>query len=234
MDVGNGVVEYTRRIDSVEAFEMENTSKDNASESRNAGETKTIDDPYSMCCLIVTGKAFLWHQIRCIVAVLFRVGRGQEQPRIVDALLDVEANPRRPQYNMASELPLNLFACDYDDASLEWSYDQESVCAVYRRFQGLWTENQVRATMIREGLKEMPTFGSQNEASFDPPMFQLDRLLPKGKTKVYVPLMEMLKCSTLEEKIESCAKRRKIGQVEMAKSNSKDQKSELPSNKCDT
>lgn len=45
----------------------------------------------------VVGQAFLWHQIRCIVGVLFMVGSGDEAPDIIDQLLDLEAVPRKPQ-----------------------------------------------------------------------------------------------------------------------------------------
>ena len=40
-----------------------------------------------MCVLTIVGKAFLWHQIRCIVAVLFRVGSGLESPDVIDQLV---------------------------------------------------------------------------------------------------------------------------------------------------
>ncbi len=35
-----------------------------------------------MCQLTIVGNAFLWHQIRCIMAVLFLVGRNQESPEV--------------------------------------------------------------------------------------------------------------------------------------------------------
>ena len=40
-----------------------------------------------MCVLTIVGKAFLWHQIRCIVAVLFRVGSGLEAPDVINELV---------------------------------------------------------------------------------------------------------------------------------------------------
>ncbi|KAL7787781.1 pseudouridine synthase [Trichoderma ceciliae] len=59
----------------------------------------------------VRGSAFLWHQIRHMVAVLFLVGQGLEQPCLVSELLDVQKNPRRPNYVMADEVPLVLWDC---------------------------------------------------------------------------------------------------------------------------
>ncbi|CAN6479220.1 unnamed protein product [Victoria cruziana] len=63
----------------------------------------------------IKGTAFLWHQVRCIVAVLFMIGQGLESPSVIDALLDIHESPRKPQYVMASELPLVLRCCDFED-----------------------------------------------------------------------------------------------------------------------
>lgn len=43
-------------------------------------------------------------QVRCIAAVLLMVGRGEEAPGIVRQLLDVDAMPAKPYYNMAPEV----------------------------------------------------------------------------------------------------------------------------------
>jgi len=102
MDVGNGVVEFTRTVDS-------------ASVNGPGGA-------FSMCTFTVISKAFLWHQIRCIMAVLYLVGKSLEEPDIIDQLFDVVNHPCKPQYTMASELPLNLYDCVYTDVT--WKYDQ--------------------------------------------------------------------------------------------------------------
>ncbi len=75
------------------------------------------------------GSAFLWHQVRHMVAVLFLVGQGLESPSIVSELLDVEKNPRRPIYEMAADIPLVLWDCIFpreDDTDrkdgLQWLY----------------------------------------------------------------------------------------------------------------
>ncbi|CAL8468632.1 g8172 [Coccomyxa elongata] len=64
--------------------------------------------------LHVRGTAFLWHQVRCMAAVLLLVGRGLESPDVVRQLLDVEDTPSKPQYNMAPEEPLLFYACVFD------------------------------------------------------------------------------------------------------------------------
>lgn len=71
--------------------------------------------------LYIRGTAFLWHQVRCMVAVLTMVGRGLEDPSVVAALLDVGATPRKPNYVMASEEPLLLYSCFYPGLSFRRS-----------------------------------------------------------------------------------------------------------------
>jgi tRNA pseudouridine38/39 synthase len=71
--------------------------------------------------LYIRGTAFLWHQVRCMVAILTMVGRGLEEPGVVATLLDVEATPRKPNYLMASEEPLLLYSCGYPDLSFRRS-----------------------------------------------------------------------------------------------------------------
>ncbi len=53
-----------------------------------------LDDLY---VLTVGGNAFLYHQVRCMCAVLFLVGRGLEKPEIVTQLLDLKVYPKKPQ-----------------------------------------------------------------------------------------------------------------------------------------
>lgn len=69
-----------------------------------------------LCACVIKGRAFLWHQVRCMVAVLFLVGQGLEEPDVVAQLLDVKANPCKPQYNMAAEHPLVLCEIGYRPA----------------------------------------------------------------------------------------------------------------------
>jgi tRNA pseudouridine38/39 synthase len=61
----------------------------------------------------IRGSAFLWHQVRCMVAILFLVGQGLEKPSLVKELLDVETCPSRPVYDMASDQPLVLWDCKF-------------------------------------------------------------------------------------------------------------------------
>ncbi|KDD73170.1 hypothetical protein H632_c2465p1, partial [Helicosporidium sp. ATCC 50920] len=68
--------------------------------------------------LRVVGTAFLWHQIRCMAAVLRSVGQGREDPGVVARLLDVEAEPRKPLYAPDDDRPLLLLQCAYEGGRL--------------------------------------------------------------------------------------------------------------------
>ncbi|KAI9674094.1 MAG: hypothetical protein M1817_001912 [Caeruleum heppii] len=77
----------------------------------------------------VHGSSFLWHQVRCMVAILFLVGQRLEDPSIVRQLLDIKQCPARPRYEMASDAPLVLWDCIFPKAGqdervdgLEWVY----------------------------------------------------------------------------------------------------------------
>lgn len=63
--------------------------------------------------LSLRGKAFLWNQVRSIMAVLFLIGQGLEQPPIIRTLLDTKATPQRPAYEVAWGVPLVLYNCEF-------------------------------------------------------------------------------------------------------------------------
>ena len=96
---------------------------------------------YTFC---VHGTAFLWHQVRCMAAIMFLVGQGLEEPSIVDELLDVDKNPRRPLYEMADDAPLVLWDCIFPENdedmsdSLDWVYtgDARSLSALNTKGDG--------------------------------------------------------------------------------------------------
>lgn len=77
----------------------------------------------------LVGTAFLYHQVRHIMAVLFMVGHGQEDPSVVTSLMNVEEDLEpgateivdcKPEYQMADALPLLLWDCGYPEGELDW------------------------------------------------------------------------------------------------------------------
>ncbi|CCK69990.1 pseudouridine synthase DEG1 KNAG_0D02400 [Huiozyma naganishii CBS 8797] len=69
-------------------------------------------------CFDLVGTAFLWHQVRCMMACLFLVGQGLEKPSIVTDLMNIDLMPQKPLYDMASDVPLLLYDCKFPD--MEW------------------------------------------------------------------------------------------------------------------
>lgn len=99
MDVANGVVNFQRTILSAGVTWTE-----------GGGEELGVQDPFRLCQFEVTGQAFLYHQVRCMMAILFLIGQRMESPEVIDELLDVEKNPRKPQYR-CGELRETLPGC---------------------------------------------------------------------------------------------------------------------------
>lgn len=52
--------------------------------------------PGAVALFAVTGTAFLWHQVRCMAAVLLLIGAHLEDEQLVPELLDVQKRPRKP------------------------------------------------------------------------------------------------------------------------------------------
>lgn len=72
----------------------------------------------------ICGHAFLWHQVRCMVHVLFMIGEGREEPEVISRLLDIAQTPRKPQYDMAPDLPLMLHDCKFDNIAFAYAGSQ--------------------------------------------------------------------------------------------------------------
>lgn len=79
----------------------------------------------------VRGQAFLWHQIRCMVGVLFQVGRGNEEPGLVRRMLeDAEKgtghfSQGKPLYEMAPAMPLLFYDCAYPRSVVQFAVGED-------------------------------------------------------------------------------------------------------------
>ncbi|OLL24432.1 tRNA pseudouridine(38/39) synthase [Neolecta irregularis DAH-3] len=91
------------------------------------------------------GSAFLWHQVRCMMAILFRVGQGIEEPEIVLKLMDTENVSVRPNYPYAWDTPLVLYDTSFD--GVQWVYpDTMSETGIFVKdkiWQG-WHEAKIK------------------------------------------------------------------------------------------
>jgi tRNA pseudouridine38/39 synthase len=118
------ITNFTRRVFEADVVEVEDTGSSLGYLDRQDFRSATLGAGGGIYPKVyyfhVRGSAFLWHQIRHMVAILFLVGQGLEKPSVVAELLDVEKNPRKPNYTMAEEVPLVLWDCIFpqvDDAT---------------------------------------------------------------------------------------------------------------------
>ncbi|XP_033642150.1 tRNA pseudouridine(38/39) synthase-like [Asterias rubens] len=212
MDVGNGVVNFWRTILSIDIQELDSR-----------------DDGYQMYELTVTGQAFLYHQVRCMVAILLLIGQHKEQPEIIDRLLDVKTQPCKPQYSMASEYPLVLYDCAY--RGIHWIYEQGDQKHNISRLQSMWAHNVVRTATLKrmlDGLQSAPvqtlktessgqdqTNQREEDASLRPIITNQTAFLLLGtKSKSYKPLLQRPVCESLEDRIRHFTKKRRIETID--------------------
>lgn len=173
MDVHNGVTKFIRHVKSADVLPCQDQNPNNQG--------------FNMFYFQITANAFLWHQIRCILAVLVLIGQEKEQPSVMEELLNVEKNPCKPQYTPALGLPLNLYDCQFrkktseakeyvehtgeeedgEADTTEWVFSDSNMTKVIETLQGEWAENSIKATMIREVLHSLEVIsGIKSESQF--------------------------------------------------------------------
>ncbi|CAI9741177.1 pseudouridine(38 39) synthase-like [Octopus vulgaris] len=202
LDVANGVVSCKRKILSVDIMVVEQGP-----------------NGYEICELCIVGQAFLWHQIRCIIAVLFLIGEGKESPEIIEELLNIEKTPRRPQYNMASELPLVLFDCHFSEEDLDWVIEADCHEENIRHFQKVWAQHAIKAAMVKQMLEGLNSHKVETDTDIapwcelsEPILAQSEWLTPGCKPRHYKSLLQRQTCESLESKIEHYSKKRKFAE----------------------
>jgi hypothetical protein len=106
--------------------------------------------------LEILGQAFLWHQIRCIAEVMFMVGRGWEEPTVIQELLNVEKYPGKPAYSLADEKPLVLHDCGYKDLHMVSSV--ANLWTVSCQLEQQWEEHTLAAARLRNCITSLSDF----------------------------------------------------------------------------
>ncbi|KAK1923945.1 pseudouridine synthase [Papiliotrema laurentii] len=172
------------------------------------------DEAYpGMVVFNLIGSAFLWHQVRHIIAVLFLVGSKLEAPELVDELLDVSKCPSRPAYQMGHPLPLTLYECGFE--GLDWragGYDgptsgitadelvmeDDSRAKLERGLEELRQEAELRAWQVGNAVNKM------REIYGKPAQVDTSSLFPTGggemlSMSTYRPVMSRSRGDTPEE-----------------------------------
>jgi tRNA pseudouridine38/39 synthase len=81
------------------------------------------NDENQLYVFTVRGRGFLYHQIRCMMGILFAIGNGQTPPSIVTDMYDTRKHPTKPVYKMAPENSLILWDCIFDDIKFKESQE---------------------------------------------------------------------------------------------------------------
>ncbi|CUS49618.1 LAQU0S24e00430g1_1 [Lachancea quebecensis] len=112
---------------------------------RNIERSQIIPLGENIYCLDLIGSAFLWHQVRCMMANLFLIGQGLEHQSLLKDLMDVGKVMQKPIYDMASDIPLILFDCKFPE--MEWR------TADPHNFKSLQSDRRVYALSLDYNLK---------------------------------------------------------------------------------
>lgn len=113
-------------------------------------EMDSGDTSRQVCYIEIKGQAFLWHQIRCIASVLFMIGQGLEKPEVVQELLDIKANPGKPSYQFAPDLPLVLHSCEY--SNLRFGHSVQNLWRTSCDLENRWEALSLTAERLKNGL----------------------------------------------------------------------------------
>mmetsp|Transcript_3925 Transcript_3925/g.10039 ORF Transcript_3925/g.10039 Transcript_3925/m.10039 type:complete len:131 (+) Transcript_3925:563-955(+) len=101
----------------------------------------------------VIGSAFLWHQVRCMMAVLFQVGKGVLPASAVEKYLDLAQQPNRPSYTMANEEPLMLYECDFGD--MEFEIEGEAKDKIVAHLERVIQMQETRTCLLEQVWQSM-------------------------------------------------------------------------------
>jgi tRNA pseudouridine38/39 synthase len=109
---------------------------------------RRVNDEFSV--FVVRGKAFLWHQVRNMMALLFMVGKGYEEPQMIKYMLDPTQHPLdsgKPNYNMAPDEPLVLIECGYGPNLIWRLADSAPQCKNQSRVLSLVKDQRIEASL---------------------------------------------------------------------------------------
>ncbi|KRZ16145.1 tRNA pseudouridine(38/39) synthase, partial [Trichinella zimbabwensis] len=170
----------------------------------------------TLCCFTIVANAFLWHQIRCIMSVLFAIGEGKEQPdvnrfvglfnvfnialffvQVIEWLLNTELCPAKPQYSMVVGWPLVLYGCQYDN--LEWHWKEGIIMECISSLQRTWVNFAIKVEIIENMMNSLLSLIPNNSATAD--LNTTSILHPELLSHSYRPLMGRSVGKSLEEKI---------------------------------
>ena len=105
---------------------------------------KYENDYFDMCQITIKGSAFLWHQVRCMMGILFLIGKGLEDINLIEEMFDTESG-RIFNYGIASDLPLILSNCEFE--GVEFKTNLVNSSDNYFKLVDLHEENVIQLYM---------------------------------------------------------------------------------------
>jgi len=152
------------------------------------------DDDVNMHVFDLVGTAFLYNQVRHIMAVLLLIGARLESPGVISALLNADPNREendgstptapedeappplvtcKPEYQMADALPLVLWDCVYAEEDVPWRTDdagsEGGSVGLHTQMTGLAERAQVEATLAEHFLAAASQFHAPAPVLLRPP-----------------------------------------------------------------
>ena len=111
------------------------------------------EEYYSCYYCIIKGSAFLWHQVRCIMSILFLIGNEQEEISIINEMLNVPLNNNKEFfYNLADEKNLVLTDCVFEFYNFQ-SNNEENSCESYFKLEKLYKNNLINNMINLHSIK---------------------------------------------------------------------------------
>ena len=161
LDPAKQITSFRRRILRADISPLHDHNNNN--EEAGVGRCSHGGD---MHVLDLVGTAFLYNQVRHIMAVLLLIGTRLESPNVISALLNVDPNSNhregeeeeelvtcKPEYQMADALPLVLWDCVYAPEDAPWRTDDTDIdgcggsAGLHSQLAGLAERAQVEATL---------------------------------------------------------------------------------------
>ncbi|KAI8977013.1 pseudouridine synthase [Mycotypha africana] len=165
VDPSKNITNYERHIRSMKIKPAEKLNQ-HMSDDSSCSDLTSPSSATSFYELELKGSAFLWHQVRYMMSVLFMVGQGLEKPEIVLELLDIDKIPSKPDFPMASDLPLVLYDCEFK--ALQWYYSTQqgenkyepipSAYRTYLHYHEEWQKQMICTLTTQYYLNEVGSF----------------------------------------------------------------------------
>jgi tRNA pseudouridine38/39 synthase len=160
LDPAKQLTSFRRRILRADISPLDDGDQHNEAGSGGRRDMHVLD---------LVGTAFLYNQVRHIMAVLLLIGARFESPSVISALLNVDPNSNggeeeaplplvtcKPEYQMADALPLALWDCVYAPEDAPWHTDDAGVdggsAGLHSQLAGLAERAQVEATLAEHFL----------------------------------------------------------------------------------